>query len=151
MQTQNQPEFGDPIDQDEAARLAGRSRETIRRWRRDQRLTSRLENGVVVVSRARVLAIARDLAAQGQVGGESRQPPRSPTPHVDDLRGVITDLREQRDRACARADRLERDLAGVRRQLADKDERVAALERELNGGVRGLLARRVRQTLGRDR
>jgi hypothetical protein len=51
----------------------------------------------------------------------------------------------RRDEFKAQRTRLQADVDELRRLLEDSRLRVASLERELNGGVRGLLARTFRR------
>lgn len=57
------------------------------------------------------------------------------------VRETLAEVRAERDELKAQRTRLQSDVDELRRLLDDSRQRVAALEKELNGGVRGLLKR----------
>jgi transposase-like protein len=130
----------------EAARRIGRTVDTLRRWRRSGVIAFEQgtdEKGRALVRMGPLLAAAAGHAKETRPRASLAQTPtHAPVPVVTaaELAAVRAHLAEvQRDKG-----RLETEVAELRRLLADSRERVAVLERELNGGVRGLLKRAFR-------
>lgn len=146
----------------EAARLVGKSEDTIKRWVRSKRLEAVREGSgptaPVLVSKGAALAVARD-AVQGASGG-ARAPVgrRAPGGSAGELAAVqehLADVQRERDDLLAQRDGLRRELAEARHELAsvrgelvDARKRLAVVEKELAGGVRGLLTGAVKKRLG---
>ena len=117
----------------DAARLIGKSQQTVRRYKRDGRIDFVTVPGDKrsYLSRSAILTLA----------GQRSQPIESPiqkdiqpdSQALDIMRSHLEDTRKQRDS-------LVMQVNDLRSQLQDKQRRIEALERELNGGVvRGLL------------
>jgi DNA-binding transcriptional MerR regulator len=136
-----------------AAKLVGKSVDTLRRWKRDGLLAF---EGPDAQGRALVNRSALLLAAQGhardtaptRVQRPSGAPPL-PTSIVasavqgelEAVRAHLAEVRAERDELKAHRARLQSDVDELRRLLDDSRLRVSSLEKELNRGVRGLLKR----------
>ncbi|MBM4280711.1 MAG: hypothetical protein FJ137_08085 [Deltaproteobacteria bacterium] len=92
------------------------------------KVDARIANAVAVVSPLPTSIVAS--AVQGE---------------LDAVRAHLAEVRAERDELKAQRTRLQADVDELRRLLEDSRQRVAALERELNGGVRGLLQRTFRR------
>jgi len=142
----------------DAARSIGKSVDTLRRWKRAGLLAFHGpdEQGRALVQRAALLLAAqghaRDTAPMRPPRGQ-KAPVASPPAIVGAaaqgelaaVRETLAEVRAERDELKAQRTRLQSDVDELRRLLEDSRQRVAALERELNGGVRGLLKRTFRR------
>jgi len=141
-------EAGGLITIQDAAKRAERHASTIKRWIADKRLTphkrGKGKTAPVMVEARELMALLADQTPRARVVASQSDHERS-TPskaeltlakeleaaredhrrELETLRLVIADLRADKERG--------------QRELTDARERIAALERELNGGVRGLL------------
>lgn len=158
----------DLIPLKEACAILGKSPDTLRRWHKDKGITWRRELGnpsaPVLVSKAEVLRIAAEVAGVSypvvqpvvHAGGVATRGAGDAAltgaavtsamqAHLATLEGVVSDTRRERDALRAELDAARLELAGVRAQLAERDARIVALERQLNGGARGLLGRIVKR------
>ena len=148
----------DLITLKEAAKLTGKAEHSLRRWKREKGLKdwrdTKDARAPSLVSRAEVTAIAVQVAStavvdttrKGTGGQVSAQAVATVLrEHLHTLERDVEDLRVQRDATARRLVDREAELAMVRAELVDTRKRVDALERELNGGVRGLLVRALRR------
>jgi hypothetical protein len=113
----------DLVSQPAAAKLIGRSVETVRRWRKSGKLRSWREEGAtapVMISKAEIWNLA----------GIDKVTPTYPK-HVTPKTPLEVELRESRDYFRSRTEILENELRHTQNKLADKERRIAALEREL--------------------
>ena len=134
----------------EAARLTGKSPDTVKRWIKAGKLkatqTGASDNAPVMVRRADALALVRALAAAPRHHRDVVPVPAERA-HADDgalhgaLQAHLADVVRQRDALERRLAERDGEVAGLRLELADARRRLEAVERELRGGVRGLLTR----------
>ena len=143
----------DLISQAEAARLVGRTVDTLRRWRRDRGLRTWRDphpTAPTMVSKAEVLALAGQVSPPAKVGdeGHGRVVPTGQgsadvalamQAHIDTLQRHVDALQAQRDGLLDRVEQLRSDNKHLDRQASDLQRRVDALERELASPVRALL------------
>jgi len=138
----------------EAARRLGRTVDTLRRWRRSGVIAFEQgtdEKGRALVRMGPLLAAAAGHAKETRPRPSLGQTPtHAPVPaagqgELDAVRAHLAEVRAERDELKAQRTRLQADVDELRRLLEDSRQRVAALERELNGGVRGLLQRTFRR------
>ena len=136
----------------EAATIAGKSPRTIRRWI-SRGILPAVRSGhgrtsPVQVPKTRLRAYLAmsvrtdDQGVIGQVSEAVTHPPKGETVSrelLEEVRGDRDRLWKQVERLEASRRNLEDDKRDLRAQLEDGRMRIAALERELNGGVRGLL------------
>lgn len=152
MDTQRQPDsatISEPlvIGIKEATRLSGKSERTIRRWIREGRLNDLRKpddrRSPVKINRLELRRILTDMTApidrpsisvSASGGGVDSAAVKAMQAHLATLEGTVNDLRAERDR-------LRGDVSDLRRDLAERDQRIRALEKELNGPHRGLLTR----------
>ena len=144
----------------EAAQIAGKSPRTIRRWI-SRGILPAVRSGHSRTSPVRVpktqlrayLATSVRTDDQNVIGQVSKAvTPSVPNSEDDVLRELLEEVKGERDRLWAQVERLEasrRDLEDdkrdLRRSLEDSRERITALERELNSGVKGLLTSTARR------
>ena len=136
---------GEKITLAKAARLVGKSADTLRRWKRAGLISFEQEQGDdgrvrTMVTRGEVLQAAsvhaRDTsptkstakAREKQESGELAAVRK----HLAMVENVLSDVQADRDHWRDQATRTQK-------QLEDTQTRLTAVERELNGGVRGLL------------
>ena len=124
----------DLISISEASRLIGKSEQTIRRWKRDNKISFVPVQGSrkLFISRAAILS----LAGQSSLPIQNTTQSNSQDEAMDILRTYLDDTKRERDE-------LRAEIKSLRHQLQDKQNRIDALERELNGGIRGLLMRKI--------
>lgn len=120
----------DLISIQEASKLTGKSQQTIRRWKRDGKINFVSIKGEqkAYLSRSSILTLV----------GQSSNPIQN-TVHIDTQADTLNILRSYLEDTKRERDGLRMELKELRLVLEDKQERIVALERELNGGVRGLL------------
>jgi len=121
----------------EAAVRAERSISTIKRWMRSGKLKKRRKGkgktAPVYISSHELSMLTMDQTPARAANRATNQAPNQAQAElVDILKEQIADLR--RDKAS-----LQDDMRTTRKLLDESRERIAALERQLNGGVRGLL------------
>jgi hypothetical protein len=134
-----------------AAKLVGKSVDTLRRWKRDGLLAF---EGPDAQGRALVNRSALLLAAQGHARDTAPtrvQTTAWPLPpsigaaavqgELDAVRRHLASVEAERDRALAERDRALGEAKEARTELREARARLQAVEKELNGGVRGLLKR----------
>jgi hypothetical protein len=143
----------DVIPLDVAAKVAGRSPKTVRSWVHQGFLDDKRTPGD---TRGRLLVSTRQLLAH--LAGTTPAPPTATpalplveyprVPEADDHNALVAtlereneELRTDKRRLFADVDALRHELEDTRRQLEDLRRSKAAVEKELNGGVRGLLRR----------
>jgi len=137
----------------EAARFVGKSVDTLRRWKRSGLLAFEGpdEQGRALVQKSALLLAAQGHARDTAPTRVQRLSVASPLPtsivasavqgELDAVRAHLAEVRAERDELKAHRARLQSDVDELRRLLEDSRQRVAALEKELNGGMRGLLKR----------
>lgn len=131
----------------QASKLVGRSIDSLRRWRRDGILVFEGEDAK---GRALVRRQALLLAAQSHAKDTASTPPQTRahtqagSEALEAVRAHLADVQGERDRWQGEAERLRTELLSERTMLADMKAKLAAIEKEMNGGVRGLLLRRFR-------
>jgi len=123
----------------EAATIAQRSISTIRTWIRAGKLQDMRQAGdrvsPVMVSHSELLVLCskqRQMRSGAPISNTQPELIANNTALVETLKAQIDDLK--RDKA-----ELRSELSFVRKDLESARERIAALEREMNGGVRGLI------------
>lgn len=130
------------VDLRTAAKLSGRSERTIRRWVRDGLVKDQRSEGDHA---SRILVREDDIKKQVMSGARSPDVvdvPLVSTGHAGQvvaLNGHIDDLRHTRDKLEGQVATLQEQVEAQAEQLRDKDLRIASLEQQLHGGVRGLL------------
>lgn len=120
-----------------AAKRIGRTVDTLRRWRRDGLLEFEEHPdrmGRALVSMGALLAVASRHAKETRPAPNTRAG-ASPGTSDEALAAVRAHLAD----ALAQRDSLTAELKQARSELAATRERLLAVERELNGGVRGFL------------
>ena len=145
----------------EAAKLTGKSLDTLRRWIRAGHVEAEhagdSPSAPVLVQRASLLAYAATIGGT-PVGAASiaRAGAKGvPSSVLAAVQSHLHTLERERDDLVAQRDGLRRELAdtrtelaAARAELAEKSKRLDAVERELAGGVRGLLTGAVKRRLG---
>jgi len=144
----------DPITIKEAAALAGKSLDTIRRWRKSKGLEGWREPGnptaPVLLSKSQLLQVAADAAYAHTLA----EPPSAPVKRkaaatsawtsagvIAALQANLGDLRDERDHLRQVLDSTRAEADQLRHELKDTRAKVRALEAQLNQGKRGLLSR----------
>ena len=147
----NDPRPGDLVTLREASLLTGRSARTIRRWRDEGKLrTWAAREGAgapPVVSRAELDTVAATAAvaatAPRALGGQRTRTTAAAATGweraVDALRHERDDLVAQRDGLRRERDDARGEAARLAAEVSELRRRLEAVERELAGGVRGLL------------
>lgn len=131
----------------DAARLSGKSVDTLRRWIRAGRLPAQRagadHNAPVLVARGDVQALviadaSAPMHASGAVSAAGGHQPMQ-SGELAAVRAHLADVLAQRDGLRRERDEARAELAAVRVELGDTRRRLELVERELAGGVRGLL------------
>ena len=133
--------MSDMLTVKEAAEISGRGERTIRRWMADKRLTvQRAEGdkrGTVLLSRQDVIDVASSLTPLPK-----KKPIKAACKEVVTvLRDHLDDAIHQRDEYQFQVKHLRVEIEDLRQVIDGKQAKIQALEKEINGGVRGLLRR----------
>lgn len=126
----------DLITLKDASLLTGKSEQSIRRWKRDGKIEFISQNGDkrAYVSRSSILTLVGQMSqpVQGTVHLNSQDQA------IDIMKAYLADVRYERDELRAEAKML-------RELIQDKEQRIQALEQELNKGFRGFLRGRLQR------
>jgi len=133
---------GDLITIREAATRAERHPSTIKRWIKAKRLTThRNGNGrtaSIMVEARELMTLLTDQAPRPRM--VEARPEHEPSAAIQaSLDATRADHEREISALALQIADLRADKARLQRELDDSRQRVAALEREMNGGVRGLL------------